>query len=248
MSETDDSGSTPARGAGRGKTLSLKRTETSTVRQSFSHGRSKAVVVEKKRTRVAPGKADTPAEKTSVRKARADDSTAQKDAEAAAIQSQPRGGVVLRELTDEERLARTRALTDAKYAEEEARRQAEIDAKRKAVEEERLKIEREAAAKRKAEEDTRKAEEEEVRRQAEEEAARRLEEKAAAPVVAEPAAPGRRGKAALDEDEEESKKKGKGAAKTPAARKEEGSKRPLFSWFFAICDPDMHTTVRGHIP
>ena len=219
MSERDDSGSTPARGAGRGKTLSLKRTETSTVRQSFSHGRSKAVVVEKKRTRVAPGKADTPAEKTSVRKARADDSTAQKDAEAAAIQSQPRGGVVLRELTDEERLARTRALTDAKYAEEEARRQAEIDAKRKAVEEERLKIEREAAAKRKAEEDTRKAEEEEVRRQAEEEAARRLEEKAATPAPAEPAAPGRRGKAVLDEDEEESSKKGKGAAKTPAARK-----------------------------
>jgi len=219
MSERDDSGSTPARGAGRGKTLSLKRTETSTVRQSFSHGRSKAVVVEKKRTRVAPGKADAPGEKTSVRKARADDSAALKDAEATAVQSQPRGGVVLRELTDEERLARTRALTDAKYAEGEARRQAEIDAKRKAVEEERLKIEREAAAKRKAEEDARKAEEEEVRRQAEEEAARRLEEKAATPAPAEPAAPGRRGKAALDEDEEESSKKGKGAAKTPAARK-----------------------------
>ncbi|MEM6665992.1 MAG: translation initiation factor IF-2 associated domain-containing protein, partial [Pseudomonadota bacterium] len=35
------------------KTLSLKRTvETGTVRQSFSHGRSKAVVVEKKRRRI----------------------------------------------------------------------------------------------------------------------------------------------------------------------------------------------------
>ena len=222
MSERDDSGSTPARRATRGKTLSLKRTETSTVRQSFSHGRSKAVVVEKKRTRVAPGKADAPVGKTSVRKTRAEDSAAQKEAEVAAIQSQPRGGVVLRELTDDERLARTRALTDAKYAEEEARRQAEIDAKRKAVEEERLKVEREAAAKRKAEEDARKAEEaeeEETRRQAEEEAARRLEEKAAAPAPAEPAAPGRRGKAALDEDEEESKKKGKGAAKTATTRK-----------------------------
>src|SRR5258706_9273763 len=53
MSETDDSG---ARARG-GKTLSLKRTETSTVRQSFSHGRSKAVVVEKKRARVMPGPA-----------------------------------------------------------------------------------------------------------------------------------------------------------------------------------------------
>ncbi len=219
MSERDDSGSTPARGAGRGKTLSLKRTETSTVRQSFSHGRSKAVVVEKKRTRVAPGKADATAGKTSMRKARTDDSAVQKDADAAAIQNQPRGGVVLRELTDDERLARTRALTDAKYAEEEARRQAEIDAKRKAVEEERLKAEREAAAKRKAEEDARKAEEDEVRRQTEEEAARRAKQKAATPAPAEPVVTGRRGKAALDEDEEESKKKGKGAAKTPAARK-----------------------------
>jgi translation initiation factor IF-2 len=47
MSETNDSS---ARGAG--KTLSLKKTETSTVKQSFSHGRTKAVVVEKKRVRV----------------------------------------------------------------------------------------------------------------------------------------------------------------------------------------------------
>ena len=39
MSETDDT-KRPA------KTLSLKKTETSTVKQSFSHGRTKAVVVE----------------------------------------------------------------------------------------------------------------------------------------------------------------------------------------------------------
>ncbi len=219
MSERDDSGSTPARGAGRGKTLSLKRTETSTVRQSFSHGRSKAVVVEKKRTRAAPGKGDAPAGKVSARKALAEGGAAVKEAEAVAIQSQPRGGVVLRELTDEERLSRVRALTDAKYAEEEARRQAEIDAKRKAVEEDRLKAEGEAAAKRKAEEDARKAAEEEARLQAEEEAARRLGEKAATPVPAETTAPGRRGKAAQVEDDEESSKKGKGSAKTPATRK-----------------------------
>ena len=37
------------------KPLSLKR-DTDTVRQSFSGGRSKAVLVEKKRSRVAPGK------------------------------------------------------------------------------------------------------------------------------------------------------------------------------------------------
>jgi len=219
MSETDDSDSTPARGAGRGKTLSLKRVETSTVRQSFSHGRSKAVVVEKKRTRVAPGKADPAAGKVSARKAPVDESAALKEAEAVAVVSQPRGGVVLRELTDEERLSRVRALTDAKYAEEERKRQGKIDAERKAIEDERLKIERDAAAKKKAEEDTRKAAEEEVRLKVEEEASHRKVVDAATPVPVEPAAPGRRVNAALDEEEEESKKKGKGAAKTPATRK-----------------------------
>src|ERR1700712_4260736 len=43
MSDTDET-KRPA------KTLTLKKTETSTVKQSFSHGRTKAVVVEKKRT------------------------------------------------------------------------------------------------------------------------------------------------------------------------------------------------------
>ena len=45
-----------------GKTLSLKKTETSTVKQSFSHGRTKAVLVEKKRSAVPP-KAAAPAAK-----------------------------------------------------------------------------------------------------------------------------------------------------------------------------------------
>src|SRR5262245_13397579 len=46
-----------------GKTLTLKpRTETGTVRQSFSHGRSKQVVVEKVKRRVvgSEGKAEAP--------------------------------------------------------------------------------------------------------------------------------------------------------------------------------------------
>ena len=45
MNETND---TATRSARSGKTLSLKKTETSTVKQSFSHGRTKAVLVEKK--------------------------------------------------------------------------------------------------------------------------------------------------------------------------------------------------------
>ena len=58
MSDTDET-KRPA------KTLSLKKTETSTVKQSFSHGRTKAVVVEKKRTLGAPAPkpaAEKPAE------------------------------------------------------------------------------------------------------------------------------------------------------------------------------------------
>src|SRR3954463_7407241 len=59
MSDTDET-KRPA------KTLSLKKTETSTVKQSFSHGRTKAVVVEKKRSATPPAaaKAAKPAEKS----------------------------------------------------------------------------------------------------------------------------------------------------------------------------------------
>ena len=61
MSDTNDT-KTSRPGAAH-KTLSLKKTETSTVKQSFSHGRTKAVVVEKKRTRVEPGAKPAPAAK-----------------------------------------------------------------------------------------------------------------------------------------------------------------------------------------
>src|SRR5256714_13685632 len=178
MSETDDNG---ARSRGTGKTLSLKRTETSTVRQSFSHGRSKAVVVEKKRTRVTPiGRAPAEVEKPAAKHAAED--IAHPAADIREEQRRPamgRGGVVLRELTEDEKEARMRALTDAKFAEEEARKRAEEDAARRAVEEDRMRREREAAERRKNEEEARKATEEEARRRAEQEAARRLKEKEA---------------------------------------------------------------------
>jgi len=99
--------------------------------------------------------------------------------------------VVLRELTEDEKEARLRALTDAKFAEEEARKRAEEEATRRAVEEDRVRREREAAEKRKAEEEARKAAEEDARRRAELEATRRLEKKetetTAAPAQAPPA-------------------------------------------------------------
>ena len=46
MSDTNDSTKKP----GGRQPLTLKKVEMSTVKQSFSHGRTKAVVVEKKRT------------------------------------------------------------------------------------------------------------------------------------------------------------------------------------------------------
>jgi translation initiation factor IF-2 len=218
MSETDD---TRSKGGSGGKTLSLKRTETSTVRQSFSHGRSKAVVVEKKRARVPPGKPFEVEKPTKSATAESQSHAVSDLHDADRRPASSRGGVVLRELTEDEKEARLRALTDAKFAEEEARKRAEEEASRRAVEEDRVRREREAAEKRKSEEEARKATEEEARRRAEQEAARRLEKKepevTAAPAQAPPT--GKRARDLTEEEEETTGKKGKTAAKAPAPRK-----------------------------
>ena len=217
MSETNDTTRKPA-----GRTLSLKKTETSTVKQSFSHGRTKAVVVEKKRS-TGPA---APAGKAAIAKPAAQAKTAAPAAgtTAPARDAGPRSGVVLRQLTDEEKVARSRALAGARVEELEARKRAEEDAKHRAVEDDRLKRERVAAEKRKAEEDARKASEEVARKRAEDEASKRLDKKEPATATAE--AP-RRGRAQVADEEEESasKKAGKTAPKTPAVRKNEGERR-----------------------
>ena len=163
MSDTDETR--------RPKTLSLKKTETSTVKQSFSHGRTKAVVVEKKRTLGAPGPVKAK-EKAPAEKAPPAPEAAKPVASAAATKPAARG-VVLRQLSDEEKARRATALADAKVSDSEARRQADEEARRKSAEDDKLKIERIAAEKRKTEEDARKAAEAEARRHAEAEVARR---------------------------------------------------------------------------
>src|SRR5918992_312243 len=86
------------------KTLSLKpRTETGTVRQSFSHGRTKQVVVEKKPKRRLPGEAPAPAETKPAAAPAARTAPAAPQAPAAAAKpapaAAPRGpGVLLRTL------------------------------------------------------------------------------------------------------------------------------------------------------
>ncbi|HTQ13116.1 MAG TPA: translation initiation factor IF-2 [Rhizomicrobium sp.] len=222
MSETNDTTKRPASKA----TLSLKRTETSTVKQSFSHGRTKAVVVEKRRSTHPPGPAAKPTSAPAAAEARP-------SAPAPARDTGPRAGVVLRQLTEEEKARRGAALADARVAEEEARRRAEEDAKNRAAEDAKLAKEREAAARRKAEEDARKAADEAAKRHAEEEATRRLEKKDEPATAARPAAagkeaprPGRRAVTAEEEDEAAPKKGGvKAPAKVPAARKGEADRR-----------------------
>src|SRR5260370_13020754 len=119
------------------KTLTLKpRVETGTVRQSFSHGRTKQVVVEKRGKRRVGG--DGPATETHapepvVAKAAPPKAPLARPAAPAA----PRGGsgAVLRSLTQDDRSARASALADAKVRDIEERRLAEEGAKRRSSKE-----------------------------------------------------------------------------------------------------------------
>ena len=161
------------------KPLSLKR-DTDTVRQSFSGGRTKAVVVEKKRRRVATPGADIAApveEAPKTESARRPALRRQPDGEAPPQATRARGGgMVLRTLTDEEQDARKHALSEARMREAEERRLAEIEVRRRAEEEEQLQRERAEAERRQAEEEARKQAEDEARRRSEEAARRRLGE------------------------------------------------------------------------
>jgi translation initiation factor IF-2 len=183
------------------KTLSLKRpVEQGVVRQSFSHGRSKAVVVETVKRRVAPAaprdekpapQAAAPAAKAAAPAPAAASGPAQRQPRSAApAANAPRSGVVLRTLSDQERDARALALADARRREEEDRKRQEDDARRRADRDVAEAREREAAEARKREEDERRRQEEERKRRAEDEARRRLgEEPAPARAASSTAAP-----------------------------------------------------------
>ena len=177
------------------KTLSLKRpVEQGMVRQSFSHGRSKAVVVETVKRRAAPGEKPRRPAGCARRQGR---SSASADAPAAgrsqrtaaSASNAPRSGVVLRTLSDQERDARANALADARRREEEDRQRQEEEAKRRSDREAREAREREAAEHRKREEDERRRQEDERKRRAEDEARRRLGEEPAPARPPRPTAP-----------------------------------------------------------
>jgi len=198
-----------------GKTLTLKRgVEQGTVRQSFSHGRSKQVVVEKVKRRVIGAPSETrpePAEPETA-KPRASAKTA---AAAPAPSRAPAGetpktsGLVLRTLTEEERVAREQALADARVREAEERKTAEEEARRRATREVTQRADREAAEARKREEDDRHRREEEAKKKAEQEAKKRFGEETA---------PARPGKLTLEADEDEVPRSRRGGAPArPAA-------------------------------
>ena len=164
-----------------GKTLTLKpRSETGTVRQSFSHGRSKQVVVEKVKRRAVGGetKAEAPPApepKKPTGKAAAAPSASRAPA-LAETTPKPKSGVVLRTLTEEERSARAHALADSRVREAEERKIAEEEARRRASRASVDRHEREAADARKREEEERHKREEETKRKAGEVAKKRLGE------------------------------------------------------------------------
>src|ERR1700687_5544380 len=134
MAETTEKTSEKKLSVAATKTVTLKGrgVEQGVVRQSFSHGRSKAVVVEKVKSRVptrARAETATPAAAPPKRPLAAPSpvpiTPAAPPATATPAAAPKPSGVVLRTLTDEERTARARALGDARLRGAEEGRMAE---------------------------------------------------------------------------------------------------------------------------
>jgi len=228
----DGGATTLSKGAGAGQ-----------VRQSFSHGRSKTVVVETKKKRVVTpkvGGAKRPSVKSAAAKAApktevAPKAKAEAKAESTAAKPKakaPKGGksAVLQTLSDEEYARRVKALDAAKAADTAREKAAAAEAKRVAAEEKaRLAAEKAATeaaekaakekqdevAKAKANEDAAKAAEE-AKKAAELEAEKARKAEEAAKAAEETAA---KDAAAAGEGRKEAEAKEEKAAERKAARK-----------------------------
>ena len=182
MNDTNDNNDVKS-SAGRtgGGTLTLKRpsaNEQSKVKQSFSHGRTKTVVVETKRKRISD---DKPVAATAAKLLFQVQPKVSTPPVAPKLTTSARPGVVLRTLSPEEKEARDRALAGSRVREAEERKFQEEEAERRREHEAKDLKDREAAAKRKLEDDARHKAEEDGRRKAEE-AAKKLAPKSAAQV------------------------------------------------------------------
>src|SRR6516162_5246716 len=205
------------------KTLTLKGrgVEQGVVRQSFSHGRTKAVVVEKVKSRVptrakadAATSAAAPAKRSATGKPAAPAAVAATTPAAPTPAPKPSGGMVLRSLTEEEQKARVHALNDARLREAEERKIAEEEAFVRSMREAAERTEREAAEARKADEEKRRKHDLEAKLKAEQEAKKRFGEDSIAA-----ARPGARPALEPDEDEAPRTRRGPGAARPAPAPK-----------------------------
>ena len=196
------------------KTLTLKRPagEANVVRQSFSQGRSKQVLVEvqKKRRFGADGKPlpATPAPAAAAAPAQAVPAATQAAplslSPSAATQkrpttplktrSGPRAGMLLRELSQDEQDQRKNILAEAKVREIDERRRADEEAVRRGQMEEQLRRDREAA-------EARRASEDDTKRRTEDEAKRRAPAADAAPPRSASPVAGRGGPIAREDDD-----------------------------------------------
>ena len=180
--------------------LTLKRTETGAVKQSFSHGRSKTVVVETKRRRVLTPENKAPEAEPAkpVEKKPAAKKPERKAPPPRSSNADKKRGTVLRTLSEDEKQARTEALVRA--------RKAAAERERKAAEERAEREAREAAEREKLAAERKRVAEEEAKRQKEAEDRRRAEEAA---------------RKALEEEEAERKRKQEKQAKKEAEPKDE---------------------------
>ena len=194
--------------------LTLKpRTEKGVVRQSFSHGRSKQVVVEKVKRRAIGGPAEPKAEQTLAETAKKPaPSTKGAPAAVPGAEAPKPSGVVLRTLTEEERAARAHALADSRLREAEERKIAEEEARRRAGREVVEKSEREAAEARKREEEERRKHDEETKRKAGEVAKKRFGDDTISKKM-----PSGRGRVLELDDEEVPRSRRAGGGARPAA-------------------------------
>ena len=185
--------------------LELKKTvETGQVRQSFSHGRSKSVMVEVKKKRTFG--------RDSAGRMRA---VAEEQKQAATVEA-PEADTDLDNLTDEERSARLRAVHGA-AEESDKRRTAELEGERRKIEEENKRRAQE-------EEEARRRVEDNVKKKAEEEARKKAAELDLQQTVAEAEVNAKRAET-RDPDATKSQRRTKPETKRPRRSKDEPRRR-----------------------
>ena len=151
------------------KPLSLRKTETGAVKQSFSHGRSKTVVVETKKRRTIGAKKILTATTVAVKEEKPTEKPVKP------VEEPKKEGAVLRTLSEAEKVARAAVVKQAnKQAEEKRVREAAERAGREKREAEELKKLEETRALQ-AEDDEKRKTEAETRVKAEDDARKGLE-------------------------------------------------------------------------